>query len=79
MIAMMKDDSGRKMLSCQDAAKLYDCSMRYMRRLALKGKVGSEIIGGAYFVSEDDVNRLKAEVQKGTGRFKAKERKFSAG
>ncbi len=75
----MKDDTGRKMLSCHDAAKLYGCSMRYMRRLAMDGKVASESIGGAYFVSEADVKRLKAQVDKGTGRHKPKGRKFSAG
>lgn len=79
MIAFMKDDTGRKLLSCHDAAELYGCSMRYMRRLARDGKVGSETVGGAYFVSESDVKRLKAEVAKGTGRHKPKDRKFSQG
>ena len=78
MIALMRDDTGRKMLSCHDAAKLYGCSMRYMRRLALEGKVAAETVGGAYFVSEADVRRLKAQVAKGTGRHKPKGGKFAA-
>lgn len=75
----MRDDTGRKLISCHDAAKLYGCSMRYMRRLAKDGKVGSESVGGSYLVSESDVKRLKAEVSKGTGRHKPKDRKFSEG
>jgi excisionase family DNA binding protein len=79
MIALMKDDTGRKMLSCHDAAKLYGCSMRYMRRLALEGKLASETVGGSYFVSEADVKRLKAQVAKGKGRHKPKAEQFRAG
>jgi hypothetical protein len=71
MIAM-KDDRGRKMLSCRDAAKKYGCSMRYIRKLALAGKLEHEVVGGSYMVAEADVLRLKAQVAKGEGRHKPK-------
>jgi len=79
MIALMKDDFGRKMLSCHDAAKLYGCSMRYMRRLAQEGKVASEVVGGSYVIPADEVRRLKSAVSRGTGRHKPKGGKFAAG
>ena len=53
--------------------------MRYMRRLALEGKLASETVGGSYFVSEADVKRLKAQVAKGKGRHKPKAEQFRAG
>jgi predicted transcriptional regulator len=79
MIAMMKDDSGRKMLSCRDAAKKYSCSMRYIRRLAKEGKIYSETVAGSYMVSEADVAARKARVAKGKGRHKPKAEGFKPG
>ena len=79
MIALMRDDQGRRMISCREAAELYDCSMRYIRKLARDGKVASEVVAGAYVVSADDIRRLKAAVSKGTGRHKPKPRQFKAG
>lgn len=75
----MKDDTGRKMLSCREAAQKYGCSMRYIRKLAKDGKVASEIVGGSYVVSEADVARLKATTAKGKGRHKPKAEKFRPG
>jgi hypothetical protein len=79
MIAMMKDDTGRKMLSCRDAALKYGCTMRWIRKLALDGKVASEIVAGSYMVSEADVAKIKAKTAKGTGRHKPKATKFKPG
>ena len=79
MIAMMKDDTGRKLLSCREAAVKYGCSMRWIRKLALDGKVYSETVGGSYMVAEADVAKLKAKTAKGTGRHKPKATKFKAG
>lgn len=76
---MMKDDTGRKMLSCREAAEKYGCSMRYIRKLAAAGKVASEIVAGSYMVSEADVAKLKAKVAKGTGRHKPKAKRFGEG
>jgi len=77
MIALMKDDTGRKMLSCHDAAKLYGCSMRYIRKLALQGKLTHELVGGAYMVAADEVRKLAG--RKTTGRTKKRSSKFSEG
>jgi hypothetical protein len=79
MIALMKDDQGRRMISCREAAELYGCSMRYIRRLASDGKVGSEVVAGSYMVSVDDLRKLKSTVAKGTGRHKPKSEKFTPG
>ena len=76
---MMKDDTGRKMLSCREAAEKYGCSMRYIRKLAADGKVASEMVAGSYVVSEADVAKLKARVAKGTGRHKPKAKRFGEG
>lgn len=76
---MMKDDTGRKMLSCRDAALKYGCTMRWIRKLALDGKVASEIVAGSYMVSEADVAKIKAKTAKGTGRHKPKATKFKPG
>lgn len=79
MIAMMKDDTGRKLLSCRDAAKKYGCSMRYIRKLAKDGEIYSEVMAGSYMVAEADVAARKAKVAKGQGRHKPKASKFRAG
>jgi excisionase family DNA binding protein len=63
MIAM-KDDKGRKMLSCREAAEEYGCSMRYIRKLALQGKLTHEIVGGAYLVAADEVRKAKTPLEK---------------
>ena len=76
---MMKDDTGRKLLSCREAAVKYGCSMRWIRKLALDGRVYSETVGGSYMVAEADVAKLKAKTAKGTGRHKPKATKFKAG
>ena len=78
MIAM-KDDKGRRMISCRDAAEKYGCTMRYIRKLALAGKLDHEIQAGSYMVSEADVLRLKADVAKGKGRHKPKAERFKEG
>lgn len=76
---MMKDDTGRKMLSCREAAERYGCSMRYIRKLAQDGRVASEIVAGSYMVSEADVAKLKASTAKATGRHKPKGGRFKPG
>jgi excisionase family DNA binding protein len=76
MIAM-KDDKGRKMLSCREAAEEYGCSMRYIRKLALQGKLTHEIVGGAYLVAADEVRKLAG--RRATGREKKRSSRFSEG
>jgi excisionase family DNA binding protein len=79
MIAMIRDNNGRKMISCREAAEKYGCSMRYIRKLALAGKLDHEVVGGSYMVAEADVTKLKAKVAKGTGRHKPKAERFKEG
>lgn len=79
MIAFMKDDKGRKLLSCREAAERYGCSMRYIRKLAKDGTIYSETVAGSYMVSEDDVAKLKDRVGKAKGRHKRKAEKFKPG
>lgn len=79
MIAAMKNDRGRKMLSCSDAAKEYGCSMRYIRRLVELKRISHEVVAGSYFVPADELAALKAQVARGTGRHKPKEKRFSKG
>ena len=54
----MKDEAGRKMLSCKEAAEEYGCTMRYIRKLAKDGKISSEVVGGSYMVAADEVRKL---------------------
>ena len=77
MIALMKDDKGRKMISCREAAEAYGCSMRYIRKLAKDGKVASEVVGGAYMVAADEVRRLAG--RKAAGRERKRSEGFKAG
>ena len=79
MIAMMKDDAGRKMLTCREAAEKYGCSMRYIRKLAKDGQIHAETVAGSYMVAEADIARRKAKVAKGKGRHKPKAEKFKPG
>lgn len=73
----MKDDKGRKMLSCREAAEEYGCSMRYIRKLAFQGKLTREIVGGCYLVSAEEVRKLAR--RSASGRERKRSGKFSAG
>ena len=33
------NDEGTKMIDCREAARRYGCTMRYIRKLALEGKM----------------------------------------
>ena len=79
MIAMMQDKQGRKLISCRTAAETYGCSMRYIRKLIEQGKLYHEMEAGSYMVAEADISKFKARVEKGTGRHKAKPKKFRPG
>jgi len=71
MIALMKDDQGLKMLPCREAAALYGCSMGYIRELARKGRVRSEMQGHTYFVSAEDIRALAKRKDGGRRRKRA--------
>ena len=65
MIAMMKDSEGREMVDVRTAAKRYDCSMTYIRRLAREGRIGSELVAGSYMVCLPQVLELAGRKAKG--------------
>ena len=77
MIMAMKDEAGRKMLSCQEAAEQYGCTMRYIRKLAQEGRLTSEMVGGSYMVAADEVAKLAK--RKTGGRERKRSEGFKAG
>jgi excisionase family DNA binding protein len=77
MIMAMKDESGRKMLSCKQAAEEYGCSMRYIRKLAQAGRLTHEIVGGSYMVAADEVKKLARRTA--TGRERKRSEGFKEG
>ena len=77
MIMAMQNESGRKMLSCKEAAEEYGCTMRYIRKLAQDGRISSEVVGGSYMVAADEVRKLAK--RKATGREKKRAEGFKAG
>ena len=79
MIVALRNDSGRRMLSCRQAAKEYGCTMSYIRRLARSGRLDAEEVGGSYFFDEAQVKRLAAQASKGEGRQKKRAEGFKAG
>lgn len=54
----LKDEKGRRMVSCREAAQEYGCTMRYLRALAKQGRVNTEMVGGAYLFDLQEVRRL---------------------
>lgn len=52
---------GRTLITCQDAAKLYGCSMGYIRRLARDGKIFAATIGRTYLVDRSELKRLASQ------------------
>jgi hypothetical protein len=77
MIMAMKDEAGRKMLSCKEAAAEYGCTMRYIRKLAQTGRVSFEIVGGSYMVAADEIRKLAR--RNATGRERKRSEGFKEG
>lgn len=77
MIAAMKDDKGRKMVSCREAAETYGCTMRYIRKLVRDGRLTHEIVAGGYVVSLDEVRQLSG--RKASGRARKRSEGFKPG
>jgi len=65
------------MVSCQDAAKEYGCSMRYIRKLISSGRIGSELVGRSYLVCLEDVRKISG--RKADGRLKKRATGFKSG
>lgn len=73
----LKDEKGRRMVSCREAAQEYGCTMRYLRALAKQGRVHTEFVGGAYLFDLDEVRRLAS--RKVGGRERKRSEGFQAG
>jgi hypothetical protein len=58
MAVALKDEKGRRMISCREAAQEYGCTMRYLRALAKKGRIHTESVGGAYLFDLQEIRRL---------------------
>ena len=52
---------GRTLVTCQEAARLYGCTMGYVRRLARDGRVHATTVGRTWFVDRDEVMRIAQE------------------
>jgi hypothetical protein len=68
MLVALRNDSGRRLISCRKAAETYGCSMSYIRRLARLGRLETEEVGGSYVFDEAEVRRLAARAAQGEGR-----------
>lgn len=79
MIVALRNDRGRKMISCREAAEAYGCSMRYIRELARKGRIASEEVGGAYVFDEAEIRKLAAQAAKAGGRHRKRSEGFKPG
>ena len=73
----MKDDRGRKLISCREAAEAYGCTMGYIRKLARQGRITHELVCGSYMVSLEEVRKLAG--RKATGREKKRSEGFKPG
>ena len=79
MIVALRNERGRKLISCRDAADAYGCSMSYIRRLARLGRLETEEVGGSYLFDEAEVKRLAAQADKGEGRHRKRAEGFKPG
>jgi excisionase family DNA binding protein len=48
----------RTLITCQQAARLYGCTMGYIRRLARDGRIHSQMMGRTYLLDADEVRRM---------------------
>jgi excisionase family DNA binding protein len=79
MIVALRNDRGRKMISCREAAEAYGCTMSYIRRLARLGRLEHEEVGGTYVFDEAEVKRLAAQAAKAEGRQRKRAVRFKPG
>lgn len=73
------DETGTRMIDCREAARRYGCTMRYIRQLAQDGKLPYQLVGGCYVFPADEVDRLRREAAKATGRERKRAEGFKAG
>jgi excisionase family DNA binding protein len=78
MVCMaLRDDKGRKLVSCREAAKAYGCTMRYLRKLAKDGRLTTELAGGAYLFDLEEVRKMAS--RRDGGRLKKRSEGFRPG
>lgn len=75
----LRNEKGRKLISCKQAAEAYGCTMSYIRRLARLGRLETEEVGGSYVFDEVEVKRLAAQAAKAEGRHRKRSEGFQAG
>jgi hypothetical protein len=75
MVAV-KNEKGREMVSCSDAAEAYGCTMSYMRRLAREDRVRTEEHAGVWWFDIEDVRKLAGRTE--GGRKKKRSQGFQA-
>ena len=73
----LKNEKGRKLVSCREAAEAYGCTMRYIRKLAKDQRLSTELHGGAYFFDIEEVKKLAS--RKDGGRLKKRAEGFKEG
>lgn len=73
----IRDNQGRTLISCREAAELYPCSMRYIRQLVQSGRLASQEVGGTYMV--DRAELLAISRRKDGGRLKKRSEGFRPG
>lgn len=79
MIVALRNERGRKLISCREAAEQYGCTMSYIRRLARLGRLETEEVGGSYVFDEAEVRRLANQAAKGEGRQRKRSGGFKPG
>jgi excisionase family DNA binding protein len=79
MIMALRNERGRKLISCREAAEAYGCTMSYIRRLARLGRLEKEEVGGSYVFDEAEVRKLAAQAAKGEGRQRKRAGGFKPG
>ena len=75
MIAV-KNENGREIVSCSEAAEAYGCTMSYMRRLAREDRVRTEEHAGVWWFDIEDVRKLAGRSD--GGRKKKRSQGFQA-
>lgn len=79
MIMALRNERGRKLISCREAAEAYGCTMSYIRRLARLGRLETEEVGGSYVFDEAEVRKLAAQASKADGRQRKRAGGFKPG
>ncbi len=73
----LQNDRGRVLISCREAAELYPCSMRYIRKLCQAGRLAYEEVGGTYMVHRAEL--LTLANRDATGREAKRSEGFNPG